>query len=230
MTVAAFQRILEDAFPKGTWPHLTRGICEGVRRADTLINTTPMLRTLVGYDLRGQIRRIGILHHLHELCTIGRLPFRAEMTKMPIGAWHWLDIRSGLFRAQVARTDGAGALPLNTKNRQPECFKNRYDLLTDRRIPDVSDLLMDEQERYAIIGFAADPDGKLLHAILGMPSSDDSEWLAHINILRESGASANDQEPPPAPTPDPTGNLKLLDSVERMLADKEKKRPNDESA
>ena len=83
-----------------------------------------MLRSLVGGDLRGQMRRIGILDHLHELCAGGRLPFQAEMTKMPFGAWHWLDIRAEQFRAQIVRTEGAGALPSDTRNRQPECFKN----------------------------------------------------------------------------------------------------------
>jgi hypothetical protein len=231
MPIAAFQRILEEAFPRQTWVPLVRGLREGVWRADALITSTPMLRSLVGGDLRGQMRRIGILDHLHELCAGGRLPFQAEMTKMPFGAWHWLDIRAEQFRAQIVRTEGAGALPSDTRNRQPECFKNRYDLLTDGRIPEITDLLGDEQERYAVIGFGADRGGRLVHAILGMPSSDDTEWLAHVNLLREAGAGASDSDvPPPAPTPpDPTTTLKLLGRIEEML-DRDKKKPGDKSA
>jgi hypothetical protein len=160
---------------------------------------------------------------------IGRLPFKAEMTKMPYGTWHWLDIRSGLFRAQVVRTESVGSLPLETRNRQPECFKNRYDLFTDGRIPEVEDLLEERQERYAVIGFSADRDGKLVHAILGMSSSDDTEWLAHINLLREAGTGTGDPSvPPPVPQPpDPASKLKLLSHVEEMLAHEEKKKSDD---
>src|SRR4051794_21825972 len=109
--VAEFQQRMLAAFPGATWGVLVRGMREGISLADDVIQSTPMLATLLGRDLKGHIRRVGVLYRLQQLCTSGELPFAAEASKMPIGAWHWLDIRSGNILAHVVRTEAADALP-----------------------------------------------------------------------------------------------------------------------
>jgi len=201
----------------------------GIRLADGVITSTPILKSIIGQDLRGLIRRAGILFQFQESCRSGLLPFTAEAAKMPIGSWHWLDIRSGNYVAHVVRTESPGTLPDNTKNRQSECFKNEYDLFKDGRIPDIKELLSRDTQRYSVITFGANKKGDLLHAALGMPSDKADEWLAYVNLSRRSQPSAT--EAPPAPkTPDPSQSLRFLNEVEQMIADRDQHSDDEQSA
>jgi hypothetical protein len=219
--VQAFQDQLLAAFPEPTWEPLVRGLRAGIALGDGLMETSPILRTEIGSDLRGFVRRAGILFHMQELCRAGILPFSAEATKMPLGSWHWLDIRSGNFLAHVARTESAGALPENSKSRQAKCFKNEYDLFSDGRIPEIEDVLGSTTERYSVVTFGTDRTGTLLHAAIGMPDVEYQQWLAFINIGKRFRQVAH--EVPIAPkTPDPAESLRFREDVEQMMADRDK--------
>src|SRR5437879_4771491 len=97
------RKLLEVAFPPATDAEVVRGVTEGVLLADDLIKNTPMLRHLGGYDLRGHLRRVGIMFRIHDLCQRGDLPFATEVAQMPHGPWHWLEIKSRTFKAHVCR-------------------------------------------------------------------------------------------------------------------------------
>jgi hypothetical protein len=230
VVLKVFQNRLVSAFPERTWAPLVSGLREGIRLADKVIETTPLLNLITGQDLRGHIRRAGILYHVREMCRLKSLPFQAEAAKMPVGCWHWLDIHAEGLIAHVARTDGIREIPDITSNRQPKYLKNEYDLFDDGRIPSIEPLLELDHERYSTITYSADRDGSLTHAAIGMPSSDGREWLAFVNLMKRRDASFGD-EVPRAPTPiDPTQMLKFHKEIEDMAAAENKKKHDEKSA
>jgi hypothetical protein len=209
---------------------MVQGLREGIRQADRLIDNTPMLRSAFGLDLRGHIRRIGILYQFQESARLRELPFRAEATKMPIGSWHWLDIYSDRMIAHVVRTDSIDGLPAETSNRQPQCARNEYDLFRDGRIPPIEAVLTEEQQRYAVLTFGVTQEGDLTHAALGMQSGDNSGWLAFLNLLRRSKSTDEPAPPPPSEPPDPLKELRFLRHVEKQLEEQDKKSDDERSA
>jgi len=217
--IPEFQEALRRAFPETTWPAMVRGLREGIGLADDVFKNTPMLNTPIGRDLRGHLRRVGVLYRFQQLCKLGDLPFKAQESAMPIGVWHWLDIRSGLFLAHVVRTECAGALPAETANRQAQCVKNQYDLFLDRRIPKVADIIAKLKELYSFLTFGADAKGVLTHVSIGMPSSDNSDWLAYANLLRQRDVGR--EAPSPAPkSPSPKDQMRFRNHVEEVVKKK----------
>jgi hypothetical protein len=224
-----FQQRMLAAFPDATWGSLVRGVREGITLADDVIRNTPMLATLLGRDLKGQIRRVGVLYRLQQLCASGELPFAAEATKMPVGSWHWLDIRSGSVLAHVVRTETADALPQDTTNRQTKYVKNQYDLYEDGKIVPISRVIAEAKEFYCFLTFGTDRKGGLTHASLGMPSSENDEWLAFAKLERR--AQAGTAAPADAATaPNPRDKIRFREHVQEMLADKQNEADDERSA
>lgn len=228
MVVQVFQDQLMEVFPERTWTPLTSAIRDGVRLADRVIVDTPMLASVIGQDLRGHIRRAGILHSLWEACQAGSLPFKAERAKMPIGCWHWLDIRSGEMVAHIVRTDDPSEIPKMTSNRQPKFMKNSFDLFEDGRIPPLDLELMLLQERYCTVTFGANHAGDLTHARIGTPSKDGLEWLATVDLLRYGKPEAESSVPPAPTPPDPAQLVKFLKRIQDTL--EQEKKPDEKSA
>jgi len=222
--VQVFKDRLTEAFPESAWVPLATGLREGIGLADRVIEDTPLLRFITGLDLRGHIRRAAVLFRLWELCRTGTLPFQAEAAKMPVGCWHWLDIDAADLVAHVIRTDFATQIPEITSNRQPEYLKNEYDLYKDGRIPPVETLFSDSQQSYSTITFGATRKGELTHARIGIPSSDGSEWLASIDLLRRGKPGAEPVVPPAPPPPDPTQMLRFRKRVEEASAEQNKQK------
>ena len=219
MSAFGFQDQLAAAFPETTWEPLIRGISDGIALADCLIEATPLLSSSIGREIRGFIRRAGILHQVNELCVQGALPFKAQPKKMPVGSWHWLDISSGLVTAHIVRTEFLRSLPIDTPCRQAEVLKNEYDLFEDGRIPPPPAKI---EERYAVITFGVDRGGKLTHAAAGMPNFEMTGWLAFLN-LRKRGDRGESFRAPIAPVPpDPTKRLKFQEEVQQMLDDRQR--------
>src|SRR5258708_19295282 len=69
-----FQRRLEAAFQPIADGETIRGVSEGILLADDVIENTPILRHAGGRDLRGHIRRSGIIFRLHDFCEKGGPP------------------------------------------------------------------------------------------------------------------------------------------------------------
>lgn len=216
------QRLLEVAFPVSADAEVTRGVREGIRLADDLIENTALLRA-AGIDLRGHIRRAGIMFRLHDLCAKGDLPFAAEIVAMPHGPWHWLEIRSGNFLAHFCRTDTPHAFPDEALSRQDARLRNQDDMFAPRAA-DRGELIVNIREFYAWLTFGVGLHGVLEHLCWAMPPADDGDWLAHRNILHHAAVAASshpEQQPPPEPAPK-TLNLRFKEHIEQTLSEQNK--------
>lgn len=187
------QQLLLVAFPPETDGELTRGVTEGVILSDDLIQNTPLLKRGGGADLRGHIRRSGIMFRLRDLCDRGDLPFVADIVPMPHGPWHWLELRSDRFKAHVCRTDGPYKFPDDTQSRQDERLRNSPDLFSEK-IVDLSETLKRINELYAWLTFGVGEHGAIAHLCWTMPPADEGDWLAHRDILRHISTSIQPEQ------------------------------------
>jgi hypothetical protein len=208
-------RRLEAAFPSTTDADVYRGTSEGVLLADDLLENTPLLRTLAGRDLRGHVRRAGIIFRLRDLCVRGDLPFQADIVPMPHGNWHWLELRSGNFKAHPCRTEGTFEFPEETRSRQDERLRNQGDLFAQNIVP-IGELVAQIRVLYAWLTFGIGRDGQLSHLCWAMPPADDGFWLAHVNVLER--IAKKNMEPKEPEAPSATVKLRFKESIEEALS------------
>lgn len=206
------QQLLDSAFPQETDANLIRGVSEGIFLADSTLDSTPFLSSDVGADLRGHLRRSGILFRLHELCTLGDLPFNSTMSRMPRGNWHWTELQSGNFTSHVCRTDAPELFPVDSPTRQDDRVTNQGDLFFD------TSSVIPIRGYFAWLTFGAGHSGSLGHLCWGMPSAKEDAWLARTNILRR--AHENESFIPKEPAT-AAAKLKFRDHVEESLLDRE---------
>lgn len=74
--VPELQDWIEATFVAQTDGALARGISEGVSIGDSIMESESLFRTPVGKDLRGHVRRAGVLWRLQDMCMKGDLPWR----------------------------------------------------------------------------------------------------------------------------------------------------------
>lgn len=207
-----FQDQLDEAFPPSSDANIIRAVTEGVMLADKTLDNEPFLKTLVGQDLRGHVRRAGILYRLHQMATAGDLPFESVMSQMPRGNWHWIELRSANFTSHVCRTDGAELFPTDTPTRQDDRLTNQGDLFRD------NSEIVPLKGYMAWLTFGTGDSGALSHLCWGMPKDKEDVWLARTNVIRR----ARDNEvvvkfEPPTHRAD----LKFKDHIEETLKDNE---------
>ena len=197
MVVPEFQDALTLAFPEATWGAIVRGLREGVGLADDVVKNTPMLNTPVGRDLRGHLRRVGVLYRFQQLCRIGDLPFKAQESECQsaygIGwtsdlasfsrTWFVQECTGAMPSEFGEQTGSVRKKPIRFADRWPSAFNFR-DLAT-------------VTEFYSFLTFGTDAAGILTHVSMGMPSSDNTGWLAYANLLRQRDAGR--EVPSPAP-------------------------------
>jgi hypothetical protein len=222
-----FQKRLEAAFQPAADGETIRGVSEGILLADDVIENTPILRHAGGRDLRGHIRRAGIIFRFHDLCERGDLPFSAEIVPMPHGSWHWLEIRSDKFKAHICRSDGPYDFPEETLSRQDSRLVNQTDLFAENVVP-ISEALVKISELYAWLTFSAEKNGILKHLCWAMPPADSGSWLAHINVLKRVEQTVV-QEGRPVEEPTKIIKLRFRDHIEEALS-KQDKRDNEEKS
>ncbi|MGM5025100.1 hypothetical protein AB8B02_02640 [Tardiphaga sp. 862_B3_N4_1] len=220
-----FQRRLEAAFYPDADGETIRGVTEGILLADDLLENTPLLKNAVGRDLRGHIRRSGIIFRLHDLCARGDLPFTADIVPMPHGNWHWLEIRSENFKAHICRSEKPYDFPEETLSRQDARLVNQNDLFAENVVP-LKQIINQVPDLYAWLTFGAEKNGSLKHLCWAMPPADDGFWLAHINIVER--AKQAEAKPRAPEEPAKVIKLKFRDHIEESLiqqnqADKDKK-------
>jgi hypothetical protein len=220
---------LRAAFPEKTDWMVARGVQEGIHLADDAIKGTRFLGSLVGLDLRGHLRRAGIMHRICELAEAGDLPFAAAMMPMPRGNWHWTELKAGRVLAHICRTDGPDAFPEDTPNRQDARLRNTADLFApDPKIIRLGDVLGEVRELYAWLSYGAMRDGRLSHLCWAVPPADEGEWLAHIDVLRSAAASGPPAaELPPAKTIDPKSRIRFKAHIEEELEKQKRREPKD---
>ena len=206
-----FQQLLDDSFPPSTDLALKRSVSQAIALAGEVMDNEPFLKSLIGADIRGHIRRAAVLFSVHESCKAGDLPFTSAMTRMPLGGGHWVELRSGAFRAQVCRTDGPIAFPEETPTRQDQRLSNQLELFEPD--PVVVPLWAPAaQEMYAWLTFGANGHD-LTHLCWGMPEAGRNSWLARTNVLSRLGP-IEDALPE---TPAPAVVLRFRDHIEEAL-------------
>jgi hypothetical protein len=211
------QEALDAAFPPMADAEIVRAVSEGILLADDLITGTLFLKNPIGRNIRGLLRRAGVMYRIHDLCELGDLPFRSAMVKMERGSWHCLEISSGSFKAHVCRTDGPNSLPDDSETRQDERLANQLDLFAGSVVP-FSKLLTSVGRKYALLTFGTDKKGSLHHVCWGMPPTDGDDWLAHTNVLRRMAVSSTVVDPV---KPDKKAALRFLKHVEESLSKKD---------
>ena len=222
-----YEKRLDAAFRPATDGETIRGVSEGILLADDVIENTPILRHAGGRDLRGHIRRAGIIFRLHDLCEKGDLPFSAEIVPMPHGSWHWLEMRSDNFKAHICRSDGPYDFPEETLSRQDSRLVNQTDLFAEKVVP-INEALAKIPELYAWLTFSAEKNGILKHLCWAMPPADSGSWLAHINVLKRAKLTVVKDERP-VEEPAKIIKLRFRDHIEEALS-KQDKSDNDEKA
>lgn len=207
-----YQIQLDEAYPASADVNLIRGVTEGIMLADKTLENEGFLKSLVGQDLRGHIRRAGILHRLHQMATAGDLPFNSAMTKMPRGNWHWIELRSGNFTSHVCRTDGPDIFPTDSPTRQDDRLTNQGDLFRDTAA------VVPIKGYTAWLMFGVGDSGALGHLCWGMPNAKEDDWLARSNVILR--ARHNEVvvkfEPPTT-----TAGLEFREHVKDALKDKD---------
>jgi hypothetical protein len=213
-----FLERLQRAYPFESYANTLRALREGIAAADDTIKGIPMLAGGVGDDYRGLMRRAGIFHRIAEMCKAGDLPFRAELTPMPRGTWHWLDIFSGDAHGHIVRTEEPSAFPEDTPNRQDQRARNTRDLFEDKRV-----VRLESVKLYSWLCYRATPDGALFHALWQAPSAKvdgkPDEWLARINLLNVTVIKKSDDLQRPAKV-DPKTKMKLRETAQNFIKKK----------
>ena len=206
-----FQELLDKAFPPSSDANVIRGVTEGILLADKTLENEPFLKSLIGRDLRGHIRRAGILYRIHQMTTTGDLPFTSTMSKMPRGSWHWVELQSNGFTAHVCRTDGPELFPTDTPTRQDDRLSNQRDLFLD------SSSVLPMKGYTSWLTFGVGDSGRLGHLCWAMPNSDENVWLARTNIIRRAQQNESISKPE---APPPLAALKFREHVEEALKGK----------
>jgi len=221
-TMQTFQQRLDAAFPYDTYANTLRALREGIAAGDDVIKGTLMFSSEVGDDMRGLIRRAGILMRFEEMCKAGDLPFKCLLTPMPRGTWHWLDIYSGDCHGHIVRTEDPTKFPEDTPNRQDARASNTPGLFesAEERI-----VRLAPAKLYTWLTYRAAPDGRLSHALWQAPSANADEWLARINLTAVVVQEKSEDTKRPAKV-DPKSKMKLKDDVVSMI---EKKKKNDDT-
>lgn len=189
---------LDAAFPATTDAEVLRAVQQGILLADGVVENELFLRGPIGRDVRGYLRRAGILSRLNAACVAGDLPFDSAITQMPRGPFHWLELRSEGIAAHVCRTESAGAFPEDTPTRQDERLPNPQGDLFEGNVISLRDAATKINNLFAWLSFGAPDAGKVGHLCWAMPAYDGKSWLAHSNILFRL-ASASIQVEPEAP-------------------------------
>lgn len=185
--MTTFQEQLDSAFPAATDAALAHTVAQSIALSADVMQHESFLNSLIGADIRGHIRRAAVLFNVHEACRAGDLPFLSEMTRMPLGGGHWVELRSGAFRAHVCRTEGPAAFPEETPTRQDQRLSNQLELALGLVAVPIRPELV-ERELYAWLTFGASGH-ELTHLCWGMPEAGRNSWLARTNVLRRLGAA-----------------------------------------
>lgn len=223
--VVSFQEQLDEAFPPDTDVSLVRSISQAIMIAGDVMDHEPFLKSLIGSDIRGHIRRAAVLFNVHESCQAGDLPFVSQMTRMPLGGGHWVELRSGSYRAHICRTDNPNAFPEETPTRQDQRLSNQLELF-ERDPVVVPFRASPAPEMYAWLTFGA-TGRNLTHLCWGMPEAGRNNWLARTNVINRSGPIIGAVTPE---TPAPAVILRFRDHIEEALRKDDEESDSDHNA
>ncbi|MDX8508607.1 hypothetical protein [Mesorhizobium captivum] len=222
--IPEIQERLRLAFPPSCDLLLSRAVQEGSFLAGHLFEGESFLNNVIGRDIRGHVRRVGIAYQIDLYCNRGDLPFVTAMKPMPKGNWHWLEITATGAIGHVVRTDDVDGFPDEAESRQDKRLSIQPDLLSwSEKDKDINKLVHKIPKLYAWLTFRAAHDGKLSHLCWGAPAPDTDTWIGHINVLEEV-AKRGAEVPAVAKVPDPKEVLRLKDHVAQALEEDAKKK------
>jgi len=208
----SLQERLVAAFPATADAQLVRAVQQGILLADGVLENEAWLRGPLGRDIRGHLRRAGILSRVSAACIAGDLPFAATVAHMPRGPFHWVEIGSGGFKAHICRTESPSAFPEDTPTRQDERLTNEPDLFANViSLREAADSVAD---LFAWLTFGVSDDGKVSHLCWAMPAADGESWLAHTNVLFRLATAQISVEPEQPPE---RAKLKFRDQIAEAL-------------
>jgi hypothetical protein len=211
------QERLLTAFPKSSNAPLARAVHEGIFLADHLFDSQPFLSGMMGKDLRGHVRRVGIAHQIKTYCERGDLPFIAVEKQMPVGRWHWVEIQSTGAVAHICRTDDASSFPDETESRQDVRLRLQTDLLAwDSDKMDFGKIIRSIPKLYAWLTFRVGPAQKLSHLCWVSPAADMDVYVGKLDVLANAAEIAPKKAA--SPTPDPKDAVKLKDYIAASLS------------
>lgn len=211
----AIQERLLTAFPRSSNAPLMRAIQEGIYLADHLFDGESFLNCLVGRDLRGHMRRAGVSYQIKRCCERGDLSFITLEKQMPMGPWHWLEIRSTGAIAHICRTDDANRFPDQSESRQDYRLRLQTDLFAQEESADFGKIIKEIPTLYAWLIYRVGPGQQLSHLCWVSPAVDVDEYVGSINVLE--AVTAVGIKPPPSTTPDPKDAVKLKDHIAASL-------------
>jgi hypothetical protein len=131
---------------------------------------------------------------------------------MPRGPFHWVELRSGPYRAHICRTDSPSAFPEDTPTRQDERLSNQISLF-DNVIP-LNEAVESVSEMFAWLTFGVPDAGKLGHLCWAMPAPTGKDWLAQSNVLFRLAAAQVRVEPE---APSERAKLKFREEIAESL-------------
>ena len=208
------QERLDQAFPSSTDAQLVRAVQQGILLADGVVENELWLKgSALTKDVRGYLRRAGILSRVHAACEAGDLPFGATISAMPRGPFHWVELTAGGFKAHVCRTESAGAFPDDTPTRQDERLTNERSLFDEVVVP-LKEVAEAADELFAWLTFGIPDGGQLGHLCWAMPSAEGDAWLAHTNVLYRLAMAQVQVEPE---TPPERATIKFRDEIAESL-------------
>jgi hypothetical protein len=216
--VNEFQARLDAAFPASTDQNVARGVREGIVLADDWLKGQPFLRGPLGRDIRGHVRRCGILFRVHEMAEAGDLPFASTVLPMPRGNWHWVELQSSGIKSHICRSESPAAFPEDTPTRQDERLVNQFHF---DFMPKPVETDLDAMFAWLTYGIAF--DGSLGHLCWAMPASTGDTWLARTNILVRLAETEREANPE---TASKSLKLKFKDHIEDAL-NKDSEQDND---
>ena len=208
-----FQTRLDAAFPAVADENVARGVREGIVLADDWLKSHPFLSGPLGRDIRGQVRRCGILFRIHEMARAGDLPFSSSLSPMPRGNWHWVELTSGGITSHICRSEGPAAFPEDTPTRQDERLVNQLNFDFIPRPVEDNDSAM-----FAWLTYSVAFDGTLGHLCWAMPAAAGDVWLARTNILVRLAEAAREADPE---TASKSLKLRFKDHIEDALTDRD---------
>jgi hypothetical protein len=210
------QERLRSLLPAEFDVDIVRAVREGVLIADSCFDQGMLLADEMGLDLKGHVRRVGIAHQLCEYSRRGALDLNVQMTRMPRGHWHWLEIRRAGLLAHMCRTDDIHRFPEEAESRQDPRLSIQGDLLSWAvRDKSMSQIIREIPELYAWLTYRVAADGSVSHICWCSPAPDENTYIAQINLLEEAKRS---RELPPEPAhPSPKDMLRFQDAVQQLL-------------
>ena len=157
---------------------------------------------------------------MQDMCMKGDLPWEAEITSMPIGNWHHLEIRPApsVF-GYVCKTESPLAFPKDTPNRQHERLIGQPSLFeyVDDNIVPLSEVMSDADAKSVWMTYGLTDKARLSHLCWNLPSAatENEQWLAHLNVMARIERMG--KERPEARPADPTAAIKFRQAIDDAL-------------